>query len=188
MFLGYFCFWIYAHSCWFPLAVLPWATHFFELQCCKLHIAPAEASLMLNAVERLFYMPGTASLTLYDQYGILPHCIRLLMHVKVTSCAFSSYPFGRTTTMNKHCSHILLLNIYWKCLCSFTEEKLDFRTYLNCCLEGKNANKIKIIPVYVMMRCDKKKKNIIPAAQRKLLMEAGDDYLFQICIRSIWKS
>lgn len=59
-------FWIYDHSSSFPLAVLPWVTHFFELNCSKLHTAPAEASLMLNAVEGLFYMPCTVSSTLYD--------------------------------------------------------------------------------------------------------------------------
>lgn len=62
--LFFFC--ICDHSCWFSLAVLPWATHFFELKCSKLYTAPAEASLMLNAVEGLFYMPCTASSTLYD--------------------------------------------------------------------------------------------------------------------------
>lgn len=38
-----------------------------------------------------------------------------------------------------------------------------------------------------MMRCDKKEKTIF-AAQRKLLIGAGDYYLFQVYILGIWKS
>lgn len=64
-FLVAYFFWMYDHSCCFPLPVLPWATYLFELECSKLQTAPAEASLMLNTAEG-FYMPCTASSTLYN--------------------------------------------------------------------------------------------------------------------------
>lgn len=45
---------------------MPGATYVLELECSKLHPAAAEASLTPNTAERPFYMPCTASATLYN--------------------------------------------------------------------------------------------------------------------------
>lgn len=53
--------------------------------------------------------------------------------------------------LNKHCSHILFV---------FTERgNSDLRTYLVFYFEDKNANNMKIIPIYALMRCDHIKKS-----------------------------
>lgn len=106
-----------------------------------------------------------------------PASLCILIHVKVTSHAFSSHLFCGTTTLNEHCSCILLLK-HWEHLSSFTERKLYFRTYLNCCYEGKQNQNYTSLWHNEMWQ---KRKKHHSCCSDNVIDRSRDDYLYYSC-------
>lgn len=85
--------------------------------------------IVLYALHSIFHLYSPSMVSCFASlYKVIDSMLRLqAMHfVHIFSPGLLlSFSFLKTKSLfhfNKHCSHILLLNIHWKCWCSFREE------------------------------------------------------------------